>query len=165
MRIKKLAACSAAAAIAATFSSAAYAGTATTTFQVTATVAANCSISATPVTFGSYAASAGNVDVTSTVSVNCSNGSGYNVGLNQGASVGATTSARAMTGPAGGLLGYSLYSDSGRTTNWGNVVGTDTVTGTGSGSAQPLTVYARLPGSQFVTAGSYADTVTATVTF
>lgn len=166
MRIKNLAACSAAAAIAATFFSApASAGTASATFQVTADVLAACSVSATTLNFANYTSSAGNKDVQSTVSVTCSNGTTYNVGLNEGASTGATVSARAMTGPASALLNYSLFSDSGRTVNWGNTVPTDTVGGTGSGAAQTLNVYGRIPGSQYVAIGHYTDTITATVTF
>lgn len=63
------------------------------------------------------------------------------------------------------LLAYALYSDSGRTTNWGNTVSTDTVPGTGNGSAQTLTVYGRIAAAQYVTPGSYADTITATITY
>lgn len=58
-----------------------------------------------------------------------------------------------------------FFSNSGRTTNWGNTVGTDTVAGTGSGVAQTLTVYGQIPASQFVRSGSYTDTVVATVTY
>jgi spore coat protein U-like protein len=166
MRIKKLAACSAAAAIAATFFSApAYAGTATTTFQVTADVVATCIIGATGLDFTNYDSAAGNKDVTSTVSVTCSNGSAYNVGLDKGIGTGASVTARKMTGPGGVLLNYALYRDSGRTQNWGETIGTDTKTGTGSGANQDLTVYGRIPASQYAVIGHYADTITATVTF
>ena len=71
-----------------------------------------------------------------------------------------------MTGPSASGLSYSLYSDSGRTTNWGNVTGSwMSGTGTGTGTAQNLTVYGRIPASQSALIGSYADTVTVTITF
>jgi spore coat protein U-like protein len=70
-----------------------------------------------------------------------------------------------MTGPAPALLSYSLFSNSVHTTNWGNTVGTDTVAGTGTGSVQSLTVYGQVPAGQFTKPGSYADTITATVTY
>lgn len=62
-------------------------------------------------------------------------------------------------------LNYALYRDSGHTNNWGNVVGTDTLAGIGSGLLQTLTVYGRLSGAQFPTPGVYSDTVTATLTY
>jgi spore coat protein U-like protein len=70
-----------------------------------------------------------------------------------------------MTGPGAALLGYALFSDSAHTLNWGQMIGTDTVTGTGNGSAQALTVYGQLAASQYVTPGAYKDTLTATVTY
>ena len=53
------------------------------------------------------------------------------------------------------LVNYSLFSNSGRTTNWGNTVGTDTVSGTGIGSAQSLTVYGRIPPQTTPSPGTY----------
>jgi spore coat protein U-like protein len=141
----------------------AYAATTTTTFTVTATVAAGCTVSATNLAFGTYSET--QIDATSTITTNCSNGSPYNIGLNPGTATGATVTTRKMTGPASALLNYSLFSDSGRTTNWGNTVGTDTVPSTGTGAAQNFTVFGRLPGSQFVAIGAYTDTITVTVTF
>jgi spore coat protein U-like protein len=137
--------------------------TVTTTFGVTATVQATCLVSATAMGFGTYTGVA--IPTTSTVSVTCTNTTPYNVGLNPGIATGATVTARKMTGPAGALLAYAMYSDSLRTTNWGNTVGTDTVTGIGNGSAQPLTVYGQLAAGQYLAPGAYADTITATVTW
>ncbi len=141
----------------------AVASTATTTFNVTATVQATCLISASNLGFGTYTGSA--IATTTTLSVTCTNGTTYNVGLNAGTATGATVSARAMTGPGGAILDYALYQDSGHSTNWGNTVGTDTKAGTGNGSAQSLTVYGNLTANQYPTPGSYSDTITATVTY
>ena len=63
------------------------------------------------------------------------------------------------------FLGYGVYSDAERTKNWGTTAATDTVSGTGTGAAQPLTVYGRVPAAQFVTPGVYTDTIIATVTY
>jgi len=139
------------------------AATATTTFAVTATVQATCVVSATALPFGTYTAVVANA--TSTVSVTCTNTTPYNVGLNAGLATGATVTTRKMTGPASALLGYSLFSDAARTVNWGQTIGTDTVTGTGNGSAQVLTVYGDVAAGQYVAPGSYTDTITATVTY
>lgn len=137
--------------------------TATTTFNVTATVQATCLISGNNLAFGTYSGSA--IAMTTTLSVTCTNGTTYNVGLNAGTASGATVATRAMTGPASATLGYAMYQDSGHSTNWGNTVGTDTKSGTGNGSAQTLTVYGQLAANQYPAPGSYSDTITATITY
>jgi spore coat protein U-like protein len=139
--------------------------TASASFQVTATVNASCTIGATDLTFGSYDPTGGNVDASTQVSVACTNSSAWNVGLNEGTFSGATVSNRTMTGPGSFGLHYGLFTDSAHGSVWGNTVGTNTVSGTGTGAAQALTVYGRIPGLQNVGAGNYADTITATVTF
>jgi spore coat protein U-like protein len=113
--------------------------------------------------FGTYTGSA--AASTSTISVTCTNSTPYNLGLNAGAASGATVTTRKMSGPNAGLLAYSLTSDSAHSVNWGSTVGTDTVTGTGSGSAQALTVYGQVAAGQYVNPGAYTDTITATVTY
>jgi spore coat protein U-like protein len=70
-----------------------------------------------------------------------------------------------MTGPSSATVAYGLYQDTAHTANWGNTVGTDTVAGTGNGSAQPLSVYGRIAPQTTPAAGAYADTVNVTVTF
>lgn len=145
----------------------AYAATSTTTFGVDATVANACSVSATALSFGNYdPVTAAAVNSTTTVSVTCSNGAPYDVGLDAGTTTGATVTSRQMTDASANTLDYALYSDSARTTNWGNTVGTDTVTGTGTGAAQSLTVYGAIASGQTTAAvGSYSDTITVTVTY
>lgn len=147
---------------------ASFAATTTTTFGVSATVVDSCAVSATALGFGnvdpvSLASTA--VDATTTVDVTCANGTTYDVGLDAGTATGATVTTRQMTSGAN-TMNYALYSDSGRTTNWGNTVGTDTVAGTGDGTAQSLTVYGRIASGQgTVPTGAYSDTITVTVTY
>ena len=136
--------------------------TSTSTFQVTATVASSCTVSATTLAFGNYTLA--QLDGASSITATCTNGTTYTIGLDAGTFASATTSTRKMTGPSASGLSYSLYSDSGRTTNWGNVTGS-WVSGTGTGAAQVLNVYGRIPASQTASIGSYADTVTVTITF
>jgi spore coat protein U-like protein len=136
--------------------------TATQSFNVSVTVLSGCTITATTLAFGNYTGSL--INSTSTVSVTCTNTTPYNVGLNAGTATGATVTTRKMQhGTA--TLAYFLYTDSTHTTNWGNTVGTDTKTGTGSGALQALTVYGQLPARQVVALGNYTDTITATVTY
>jgi spore coat protein U-like protein len=135
----------------------------TTSLTVTVVVQATCTIAANPLGFGTYSGSL--INSTSILSVTCTNTTPYNVGLSAGTATGATVTNRSMTGPAAALLGYKLFSDSGRTTNWGDTVGTDTLAETGSGSAHSLTVYGQIPAGEYVPPGSYADTITATVIY
>lgn len=134
-----------------------YAATTTADFTVTATVLNTCSATATNLAFGTYANVT--IDATSTVSVTCTSGGTYTVGLSNGANYSAPN--RRMTNGSA-FLNFELYSDAGRTVVWND---TATVAGTGSGSAQDLTVYGRLPGTQGLIAGSYTETITATVTY
>jgi len=144
--------------------SAARAATQTTTFPVTARVAAACQIdSATDLDFGLYIGR--RADAKSDITVTCTRSTPYNVGLDAGTSQGATVTTRKMTGPGGDTLGYSLYSDSFRRKNWGDTVGVDTVSGTGNGRRQRLTVYGRVDRGQESAPGDYIDTITVTITY
>ncbi|MGI4880197.1 MAG: Csu type fimbrial protein [Janthinobacterium lividum] len=138
------------------------AATATSIFQVTATVAGVCLIGTTNLAFGTY--SGAQTDVTSTVTATCTNTTLYTVGLSAG-SGGTGVAARAMTGPAAATLNYAMFRDNTRTLNWGNTALVDAVAGTGTGSAQAITVYGRLAAGQFATPGAYSDSITATITF
>ncbi|WP_159980125.1 MULTISPECIES: spore coat U domain-containing protein [unclassified Novosphingobium] len=144
---------------------AALAATATDTIAVTATVQATCTVVASPLAFGTYnPISTANVDASTTLNVTCTQGTAYNVGLSAGGGTGATTTVRKLTS-SGHTLNYALYQDTTRATNWGNTIGTDTVTGTAGTTATAYTVYGRIPGSQNTTAGAYTDSVTVTVTY
>jgi len=136
----------------------------TDTFQVTATVQSVCTITANDLAFGSYDPTGGNMDATSTLDVECTNGTSYTIGLNGGGT--GVVTARAMAGPGGATLNYSLFRDSGHSLNWADV-GTPSgvLAGTGNGAIQNLTVYGRVTGGQFSTSGAYSDLVTATIDF
>jgi len=156
-----------AAAAATAFSSAAWAGTATSSLSVSATVTGNCTVSTSAVGFGSINPLSGaNVDATGGITVTCTNGTPWTAAAGVGGGTGATFASRLMTSGANTLT-YSLYTNSGRTTIWGDGTGiTATVGNTGTGSAQSVTIFGRVPSGQTsVPPGSYADTVTVTVTY
>lgn len=144
-------------------SEAAQAATTSTTFAVTSTVQATCVVSATSLAFGAYTGAQANA--TASVTVSCTTTTAYNVGLSSGTASGATVTARKMSGPSSSLLSYSLFRDAARTQIWGETVGTETVTGTGNGTAQVLNVYGTVPAGQLSTPGSYSDTIVVTVTY
>jgi spore coat protein U-like protein len=64
-------------------------------------------------------------------------------------------------------LNYMLYTDTGRTTLWGDgTASTARLTGTGTGSAQSSTIYGRIASGQSSTpVGSYSDTILVTIDF
>jgi spore coat protein U-like protein len=142
----------------------AIAATATGSVAVSATVTATCQITTTALTFPAYVGV--QLDGTATVSVTCTNTTPYSVGLSAGAGTGATVTARKMTGAVGVFLNYALFSDAGRTVNWGATVGTDIpALGPGNGAAQVATIYGRVAAGQFIAPAAYTDTITATVTY
>ena len=157
---------SAAAVIQSLSASGAQAATATGQFNVTLTLQAECRLTSTSnVAFGTAGVITTPLTATGSVAVQCTNTTPFNVGLNAGTGSGATVTNRLMTGGAA-TIGYALYRDAGRTLNWGNTVGTDTLSGTGTGQAQTLTVYGTVPVPTTLPApGNYSDTVQVTVTY
>lgn len=139
----------------------AWAGTASDSFNVTATVVTNCQIQ-TPNTlaFGNYdPLSATPTDGSTTFQVRCTKGTSAWVGLNDG-----LNGTRFMASGTN-LLDYELYQDSARTTVWGNTSATGVAYNATNNGWFTLTVYGRIPAGQDVPAGSYLDTVTATINF
>jgi len=138
-----------------------------TTFVVRTTVVASCSVSADALNFGSTVPTpiTSPVDATSTVLATCSVNTPYWIALDAGTGQGASTRLRRMSG-SGGTLDYGLFTDAGRTSPWGDGAnGTVKRAATGTGQAQSLTVYGRIPSGQSPPAGTYTDQVTVTILF
>lgn len=159
--------------VAATFAvsmaaSPAYAGTATSSLNVSATVSQNCTITTTGVVFGSVDVISGfSVDSIGQISVACTNGTAWTASANAGGGAGATLSDRKMVNGTN-LLSYDLYTDAARTMIWGDGVGgaTATIADIGTGAPKNKSIYGRIPPSQVtMPAGTYTDTVTVTVTY
>jgi len=142
------------------------AATKTATFQVLATIVSDCTIISAPnIDFGTVGVTTANTDTTSTLTVACTPGTTYSLSLDAGTGAGSTITDRRMASGGGGSLKYQLFRDTGRTQNWGNTVPTDTQGGTGTGSNNAYTIYARIPPQTAPAVGSYASTVTVTVTY
>jgi spore coat protein U domain-containing protein, fimbrial subunit CupE1/2/3/6 len=140
------------------------AAAANSNFTVSASVAANCSISAGALAFGAYdpvtANASTDLDQTSTITVACTKGSTGVVSLNNGSN--ASGSTRRMKSGTD-FLSYEMYSDSGRSTVWN---ASNTVSYTAASKATSgLTLYGRVAAGQDVPVGNYSDTVQATITF
>ncbi|HEY7205165.1 MAG TPA: spore coat U domain-containing protein [Methylomirabilota bacterium] len=146
----------------------AVAQTDTDTFNVSTNVSKNCSITTSPVAFGVYDPVVANattpLDATGAVIVTCTKGAGTRINLNNGSN--ATGGNRRMSAGGGNFLTYQLYQDSGRTTTWGSGASAgQTVSGAPSKAPRTFTVFGRVPAGQDVPAGSYTDTVVATIQF
>lgn len=137
--------------------------TSSDTFQVSAQVNATCSIVANDLSFGIYDPTAPDVNAATTLEVTCTNGAGYEIGLDGGSTANDVNN-RAMAGPGVDVLDYALFQDAGRNQNWGNIGG-DSVAGVGTGSTEIVQVYGQLLNNQFVESGFYSDNVVATIDF
>ena len=144
------------------------AGSATANLQVSTTVSANCTITTATVAFPAYdpivTHSAANDDGTGTVTITCTRGTAATIGLGLGAN--ALVNQRRMKDATTDYLNYALYLDAGRTTIWGTA-SPNLLTPVAAPDKNPraFTVYGRIPSAQDVPAGSYTDTVVATVNF
>jgi spore coat protein U-like protein len=133
--------------------------------NATASVAAKCTVgTATDLNFGSVSGLLKtNTDQTSLIRATCTNRAAFQIGLDNGKNAGTGSIRRMASGS--NLVTYELYRDSARTSRWGNTLNTDTLTSSGTGSEQTLTVYGRVPTQAAAVAGSYSDIITVTVTY
>lgn len=152
-----------------------FAASTNTTFTVQAAVVANCTISASNMNFGNYDPVAANdttgadLYASSTVTVACTkNAPNVWIGLNTGANgASASGTTRAMTDGTG-FLSYELYAvnpNPAPGAAWGNTQPTGVSYVAASKAATGITVYGRTPKGQDVQAGSYSDTITATINY
>lgn len=148
---------------------AACAATDTGTIAVSATVPNVCHVQSATVTFGSYDPLGANLAApldapAAALQIACTGGTAWTVSLGSGQNF---ATSRQMRSAAGGLLGYELYSDAAHTMRWGDGSGgAAVVTGTAALTGLfTLQIYGRVPAGQTPLAGTYSDTVTATIVF
>lgn len=137
-------------------------------FTVTATVAAECTVSTATLNFGAYDPVSANLiapkDSTSAINVYCTKNTLATVALDNGLNFFGGN--RRILSGLGDLLNYQLYTDAGHSIIW-NAVNTDS--GTSTSKLTPInggfTVYGRIFPGQDVRAGSFTDTVLVTVNY
>lgn len=131
-------------------------------FNITAYVQTSCQVTAAPLDFGTTGLLDAAVSSSSSLSITCPNTTSYSVALSPG-SAGAGPTARTMKKGSEAIT-YGLYRDSNMSQPWGDTVGT-TLGNTGTGSAQSIPVYGRVPVQDTPSSGTYTDTVVVTVTY
>jgi spore coat protein U-like protein len=153
---------------------AAEAGTASSTFTVTATVTSACQINSTSsIAFGNYDPVNANKSTpatsTGSIAVTCTKTTPATIALDQGLNASASSTCdapvRQMISGTNDLQ-YSIYQDTNRSVVWGcGTSDEQSFTSTTGTAPTNFTTYGSIPAAQDVPSGSYSDTVTVTVTF
>ena len=141
---------------------------ASSSLTVNASVSKNCTISTSPVNFGAYDPVTANatapLDGTGSVIVTCTKGAPAKVGLGTGSNAQGAT--RRMLGDTAAHLIYELYTDTSRTTVWGDTASTALdIPAAPDRNPRTFSVYGRVTAGQDAAVGTYTDTVVATVNF
>lgn len=139
-------------------------------FQVTASVSSECTVGAFNLNFGDYDPAGVNgtaaLDGTTFVQAYCTKGTNATISLSSGSYY--SGGSRRMAGPLGEYLRYNIFTDVGRTVEW-NAANTISSTSTSKtvplGGVSGVAGYGRIPAGENVRAGTYSDTVVATVNY
>jgi spore coat protein U-like protein len=146
----------------------AFAASASAPLNISASVAAVCTITTSPVAFGPYDPVVVNAatDLTAAGSVNvaCTKGTASTIDLGNGGNFAAGS--RRM-GSGTDFLNYALYKDAARTAVWGTGLagGTTAAYTAASKALTAVPVYGTVPQNQNVTVGAYTDVVLATILY
>jgi spore coat protein U-like protein len=151
---------------------------------ISASVAANCAISTSPLSFGSYEALLSNataaLNAAGTLSIACTRGSAPKITMDLGQNPSAGKRYMALVAPGGGglagTLNYEIYQPPDATPGtgcsfpgsrlWGSTAAQTFVPAAPTGRAARLyRVCGTIPPGQITVQGSYADTLVATVNF
>lgn len=140
---------------------------ATSGMPVRIEIVGSCLVTASDLDFGAYDGLTGTpTRGQSSIALQCSPEMGVEVSLDAGTTAGATTSTRQLTSRSGAdRLDYGLYQDAGRTLNWGDTSGVDTLEVLTTGASQTVPVYGEIRAGQRTPAGTYGDVITVRVQF
>lgn len=125
-----------------------------------------CTVSTTPVAFGSYdPLLATATDTTGSISVFCAVKTTITVKIGASSNSGGFDPRQMANGPD--RLNYNLFINAGRTTIWGDGSGGTSVnTATvPKNQTRNLTIYGRIPPLQGIPAGNFSETLVVTVTY
>jgi spore coat protein U-like protein len=133
-------------------------------FTVSANVSASCLVTASDARFGAKLKLDAEVDTANQIIVRCSAGIPYQIGLDGGQAGASDPASREMRNGAHRVL-YGIFADAARKKGWGNSLGENTVSGTGTGGVQGYTGYLRIHPQATPPAGTYSDRIVVTVTY
>lgn len=133
----------------------------TTQFNIKITIKETCNISsqeASDIDFGSINRSSSDVSAQGNLNVTCTSGTPYNIALKSNRVMSNSLSNSSS-------IPYMLYQDSAQNVVWGTD-SSSAYTNTGNGSTQQIGVWGKVfRQNTNVPAGSYADTVTAVISY
>jgi spore coat protein U-like protein len=144
----------------------AMAATATGSFNVQVVIQETCIVASptsTTLDFGTQTLLNANVDASTTIQVQCTDGTDYDVSLDNG----QNATRRMRLGATANYVDYELYTNAARTIVWPTAAGAAPYPYTANGTAQNITVYGRIPAQPTPPASTtaYTDVVTITVTY
>ncbi len=131
-------------------------------------LAKTCTISGGAVAFGVYdPTSAADLNTTGSVTVECNGSIDAELRISVGNGAGASFSqGRQMTRARGGTLNYNLYANASRTRVLGDGTGGSRIIKITGQKSKDQAIWARIPARQAnVLAGSYVDTLVATISY
>lgn len=140
-----------------------YAGSTTATTQASASLAKNCLLSATNISFGTFNLAAGETDANGSINVLCTKGTTYNIAINWGHVEAQQSQNGDMIGASSGdIIAYGINSSYHSGFMWGV---DHPVNGVGNGLTQSYTTYGRAYTGiyghpAYPTPDNYSDTVT-----
>ena len=137
------------------------------TVPLSVTVPSSCTISAASIDFGTYDSVGANAtapaDATGAITTTCTRGAATTLALDAGRN--AAGAQRQMADGAGHFVPYGLFQDGAHGVPWGSGGAALAPPTAPSFAPRTFTVYGEIPPGQDPAAGSYVDTVTASVAF
>ncbi len=130
---------------------------------VQAVVVSSCTVTATPLNFGSTSVLTTARTATSTITMTCTQGVTAVIGLDYG-QTGTGPTARLMTSGSSSIR-YGIYRDAAATLAWGQTSGSDTVTLPMSGTTGSVNAFGVVPPQTAPQPGTYTDVVNVNVTY
>ncbi len=122
-----------------------------------------CSIAVDDISFGTVV-NKQEATAESEIRVDCTSGMPYSIGISNGAN--SLASRRMINSANNTRLNYELHHNSTHDNSWGdnNTMGTRH-NGTGTGAVAAIPYYGKIPAGQNQAAGTFNDTLTATINF
>jgi len=141
------------------------AATDTEAMPVSAEVITGCTITASPMSFGSLMGVTGNARTTATIGLRCTPNTAYGVELDYGLNKQGQN--RRMFNPVGSrYLRYRVFADAAYSQQWDDRPRRQVSGNTGASGIVTLTAYGEIPSVTNLSAsGTYSDTVVVTVEF